>query len=151
MAGMEGLLEWIERARPTVLSFAEWFALRTATDEQLHGRWLSGISMRVCEACLDKLDDTSVEDPQAWLLLAACTLFVDRSPLGRVLVEETAPRQVTEIERALHAAIRSKDQSEELRGIVHRIRLETDARGAFGDAALLRATSQELQSSIWSR
>ena len=149
--GMDGLLDWIERARPTVLSFAEWFALRTATDEQLHGRWLSGISMRVCEACLDQLDDTSAEDSQAWLLLAASTLFVDRSPLGRVLVEETSPRQVTETERTLHAAIRSKDQSEELRGIVHRIRLETDARGAFGDAALLRATIQELQSSLWSR
>jgi hypothetical protein len=149
--GMDGLLDWIERARPTVLSFAEWFALRTATDEQLHGRWLSGISMRVCEACLDQLDDPSAEDSQAWLLLAASTLFVDRSPLGRVLVEETSPRQVTETERTLHAAIRSKDQSEELRGIVHRIRLETDARGAFGDAALLRATIQELQSSLWSR
>ena len=151
MVGMEGLVEWIERARPTVLSFAEWFALRTATDEQIHARWLSGISMRVCETCLDKLDDPSVEDSQVWLLLAGCTLFLDRSPLGRVLAEETAPRQVTEAEQTLHAAIQSKDLSEEPRGIVHRILRETEVRGEFGDAALLRATIQELQSSFWSR
>jgi hypothetical protein len=159
MAGLDGLMDWIERARPTVLSFAEWFALRTAADETLHGRWRSGISMRVCEACLDQLEDASVEDrqaypqayPQAWLLLAAASLFVDRSLLARVLGEETSPRQVTETERTLHAAIESKDRSEELGGVVHRILRETEARGAFGDAALLRATIQDLQSSFWSR
>jgi hypothetical protein len=151
MAGLDGLLDWIERARPTVLSFAEWFALRTATDERIHGRWRSGISMRVCEACLDRLEDASVEQPQAWLLLAAATLFVDRSLLARVLAEQTSPRQDTETERTLHAAIESQDQREELRGVVHRIVRETAARGAFGDAALLRATIQDLQSSFWSR
>ncbi len=150
MAGMDGLLDWIERARPTVLSFAEWFALRSAADETLHGRWRSGISMRVCEACLDRLEDGSVEEPQAWLLLAAATLFVDRSLLARVLAEATSPRPVTETERTLHAAIESKDRSEELRGIVHRILRETEARGGFGDAALLRAIIQDLQSSFWS-
>jgi SEC-C motif len=155
MAGMEGLLDWIERARPTVLPFAAWLALRTATDEHLHGRWLSGISMQVCEACLDELEGGSVEDPsfdpQAWLLLAAAALFVDRSPLARVLAEVTAPRQVTEAERILYAAIQSKDQSEKLRGSVHRIVRETEGRGEFADAALLRATIQELQSGFWSR
>jgi hypothetical protein len=155
VAGLDGLVDWIDRARPSVLSFADWFALRMATDEQVYGRWLSGISMRVCEACLDELEGGSVEDPsfdpQAWLLLAAATLFVDRSPLACVLAEVTAPRQVTETERVLHAAIQRKDQSEELRGIVHRIVRETEGRGDFAGAALLRATIQELQSSFWSR
>jgi hypothetical protein len=78
-------------------------------------------------------------------------LFVDRSLLARVLAEQTSPRQGTETERTLHAAIESQDQREELRGVVHRIVRETAARGAFGDAALLRATIQDLQSSFWSR
>jgi hypothetical protein len=155
MAGMDGLLDWIDRARPTVLSFAAWFALRTATDEHLHGRWLSGIAMQVCEACLDELEGGSVEDPsfdpQAWLLLAAAALFVDRSPLARALAEATVPRQVTETERTLYAALQSKDRSEERRGIVHRIVRETEGRGGFAEAALLRATIQELQSEFWSR
>ncbi len=150
MAGMEGLIDWIERARPTVLSFAEWFALRTATDEQLHGRWLSGIAMRVCEACLDQLEDASVEDPHAWLLLAASTLFVDRSPLGGVLAEMTSPRQVTETERIVHAGIEHAQRTDELRGFVHRILRETEARGEFADAALLRAVIQDVQSSYGS-
>src|SRR6185436_4314030 len=98
------------------------------------------ISMRVCEACLDKLDDPSVEDSQAWLLLAACTLFLDRSPLARVLAEETSPRQVTETERNFHAWAEGAQLAEEPRGFVQRILSDTEARGEFGDAALLRAT-----------
>ena len=151
MAGMDGLLDWIERARPTVLSFAGWFALRLATDEQLHRRWLSGIAMRVCEACLDELEDASVEDHPALLSLAAALLFVDCSPLAGALADLTEPRQVTETERTLHAAIQSKHRSEEHRGIAHRILRETEGRGEFADAALLRATIQDLQSSFWSR
>lgn len=151
MAGLDGLLDWIERARPTVLSFAEWFALRTATDEQLPGRWRSGIAMRVCDACLDELEDASAEDPRAWLLLAAATLFLHGSVVGGVLADLTSPRQVTETERMVHAGIEGAQQTEELRGVVHRILRETEARGDFGDAALLRAVVQDVQSSFWSR
>src|SRR5262249_4210484 len=127
-----------------------------ATDEHLHGRWLSGISMQVCEACLDELEGGSVEDPsfdpQAWLLLAAAALFVDRSPLARVLAELTAPRQVTETERIVHAWVLGAARStEEPRGFMHRIVREADARGDSGDAALLRAVIQDVQSSYWSR
>ncbi|HEX3482913.1 MAG TPA: SEC-C metal-binding domain-containing protein [Kofleriaceae bacterium] len=151
MADMDGLLGWIERVRPTVLSFAEWFALRIATDEQIHGRWLSGISMRVCEACLDQLEDPSGEDPRIWLLLAASTLFVDRSPLGRVLAELTSPRQLTESERMLHAGLAGTQPTQELRGFVPRSVRETEGRGDFADAALLRALIQDVQSSHGSR
>jgi hypothetical protein len=151
MAGMDGLLDWMERARPTVLSFAEWFALRTATDDQIHGRWLSGISMQVCEACLDQLEDPSGEDPRAWLLLAASTLFVDRSPLAGMLADLTSPRQLTVTERILYAGIEGAQQTEELRGVVHRILREAEVRGDFADAALLRAVIQDVQSSFWSR
>lgn len=150
MAGLDGLLDWVERTRPTVLSFAEWFALRTATDEQLPGRWRSGITMRVCDACLDELEHAS-EDPGAWLLLAAATLFLGGSTLGSVLPDLTSPRQVTETERIVHAGIEGAQQTEELRGIVPRILRETEARGDFGDAALLRAVIQDAQSSLWSR
>ena len=151
MAGMDGLLDWVERVRPTSLSFAEWVALRPATDDQIHGRWLSGLAMRVCEECLDQLEDASVEDQRAWLLLASSTLFVARTSLGGLLVDLTSPRQVTETERLVYAGIEGKQQSEELRGVVHRILRETEARGDFADAALLRATIQDVQSSFLSR
>ncbi|HEX3762827.1 MAG TPA: SEC-C metal-binding domain-containing protein [Kofleriaceae bacterium] len=151
MAGVDGLIDWIERTRPTVLSFAEWFALRTATDEQIHRRWRSGIAMRVCEVCLDELEEESVEDPHVWLLFAASTLFVDGSPLGAALADLTPPRQRTELERIVHTSLVSKRQDEQLRGAVHGIVRETEARGDFADAALLRAVIQDVQSSFWSR
>jgi hypothetical protein len=146
LAGIDGLLDWLELARPTVLSFAGWFALRTASDAQLPGRWRSGIAMRVCETSLDQLEDASVEHPQLWLLLAASTLFIDGSPLGSVLPDLTTPRLVTEIERSVHAGIEGARRSEKLRGAVHRILRETEARGEFGDAALLRAVMWDVQS-----
>ena len=151
MTGMDGLLDWIERVRPQVLSFAEWFALRIATEEQIHARWLSGISMRVCEVCLDRLEGRSGEDPRAWLLLAASTLFVDRSPIARVLAELTSPRPATETERMILAGLEGTRPTEGLRGLVHRIVRETEGRSDFADAALLRATIQDVQSSHGSR
>lgn len=151
MAGTADLPEWIERARPTVLSFAEWFALRTATDEQLEGLWLSGVAMRVCDACLDRLDEPSVESAGSWLALAATALFIYRSSLGRVLAHMTSPRHVNEIERTAYTGIQALQSSEELRGILHRILRETEERGAFADEALLRAAIQGLQSSFGPR
>jgi hypothetical protein len=152
MAGTgAGLAGWIERARPPVLSFAEWFALYTATDEQVDGLWLSGVAMAVCDAGLDRLDDPSVEDAGSWLTLAATTLFLHRSSLGRALACVTSPRQVTETERLAHAGIQDLRSSEELRGIAHRILRETEERGDFAGEALLRAAIQGLQSSYGPR
>jgi SEC-C motif-containing protein len=151
MAGTVDLPDWIERARPTVLSFAEWFALRTATDEQLDGLWLLGAAMRVCDACLDRLDGPSVDDDRSWLALAATTLFVYRSSLGRVLAHMTSPRQVSETERTAYAGIQALQSNEELRGILHRVLRETEERGDYAAEALLRAAIQDLQSSYGSR
>jgi hypothetical protein len=151
MAGTADLAEWIERVRPPVLSFAEWFALYTATEEQLDGLWLSGVAMAVCDACLGRLDDPSVEDAGSWLALAATCLFLHRSSLGRGLAYVTSPRQVTETERLAHAGIQGLRSSEELRGIAHRILRETEERGDFADEALLRAAIQGLQSSYGPR
>jgi hypothetical protein len=151
MAGTAELPGWIERVRPTVLSFAEWVALYTATDEQLDGLWLLGAAMRVCDACLDRLDDPSIDDAGSWLALAATTLFIYRSSLGRVLAHMTSPRQVSETERAAYAGIQALQSSEELRGILHRILRETEERGDFADEALLRAAIQGLQSSYGPR
>jgi hypothetical protein len=147
MAGLDDLVEWIERARPTVLSFAEWFALRTTAEEQVDALWLSGVAMRVCDTCLDRLGDPSVEDSRPWLLLAAVALFVHRTSPVSMLVHATAPRQITATEQAAYAGIRDRDSSEALRGILHRILRETEERDAFADAALLRAAIQDVQSS----
>jgi hypothetical protein len=151
MAGTVDLPEWIERARPPVLSFAAWFSLYTATDEQLDGFWLSGVAMRVCDACLDRLDEPSVEDARSWLALAGTALFIYRSSLGRVLAHVASPRRVTAIERAAYAGVKDRQLGEEFRGILHRILRETEERGDFAEEALLRAAIQGLQSSSGSR
>jgi hypothetical protein len=147
MAGTADLGDWIERVRPTVLSFAEWFALLTTTDELHDSLWLSGIAMRVCEACLDRLDDPSVEDPRSWLALAASTLFVHRSSLARILALVTLPRQVTKAERIACADVRGQQKSEKLRDVMRQILREVEERRDFAGEALLRATIQDIQSS----
>ncbi|TMQ04064.1 MAG: hypothetical protein E6J90_52310 [Deltaproteobacteria bacterium] len=149
MAGGGDLVEWIERARPTVLSFAEWLALRSMPKEQFGGLWFSGIATRVCELCLDRLDDPALEDRKLWLDLAAVTLLVQMPMIGRVLAYETRPRQVTADERAVYEAIVAPGGSEVLRGSLHRILRETEAREDFADAALLRAVIHNTQSRFW--
>ena len=86
-----------------------------------------------------------------WLALAATTLFIYRSSLGRVLAHLTSPRQVSETERTAYAGIQALQSSEELRGILHRILRETEERCDCADEALLRAAIQGLQSSYGSR
>jgi hypothetical protein len=50
--GGDYLVDWIERERPAVLLFADWFALRTTPHDQAEALWLSGIARRVCDICL---------------------------------------------------------------------------------------------------
>jgi len=147
MAGGDDLASWVERVRPTVLSFADWFALRTAARDRFDDLWLSGVAARAGEACLDQLEDISVEDGRHWLDLGAVTLLAHLPPVGRMLAQVTAPRQVTANERTMYEAMIHKHQGETLRGIAHRIARETEDRDDFAGAALLRAAIQGVQSS----
>lgn len=147
MAGNAGLPAWIDRIRPTVLSFAQWFALRTVPGELLDELWSFNAAARVGEACLDRLEDPSLPDPRYWLDLAAVVLLTGVSKTGRALSRVTAPHLVTDGERRMYEAMVHKRIGEELRGIMHRIVGETEDRQDFADAALLRATMQSVQSS----
>lgn len=144
-AGGGDLVAWIERARPTVLSFAQWLALRAMPREQFAGLWFSGIAVRVCEVCLDRVEGPRMADWQLWLDLAAATQLAQMPLLGRVLAYETSPRLATEDERAMHGALTRDADGDELRGVLSRVLRETEGRPAFADAALLRAVIQNTQ------
>jgi hypothetical protein len=45
--GWAEMFDWVERERPTVLLFADWFALRATPDDQAEALWRSGIAVRV--------------------------------------------------------------------------------------------------------
>jgi hypothetical protein len=145
MVGSGDLVDWLERVRPVVLSFAEWMALRVMPKEEFSGLWFSGIATRVCEACLDRLDDPGLEDRRLWLDLAGVTLLVQMPMIGRVLAYVTSPRLVTAAERTMHEAMVEGSDGEELRGIMHGIARETEAREDFAGAALLRAVIHNSQ------
>jgi hypothetical protein len=146
IAGRADLRAWIERVQPTVLSFAQWFALRTVPADLLDELWSFNAAARVGQACLDRLEDPSLPEPQYWLDLAAIALLTDVSKMGRVLSYVTAPHLVTDRERRMYEAMGHNRISEELRGIMHRILSETEDSQDFADAALLRATMQSVQS-----
>jgi hypothetical protein len=137
---------WVERIRPTVLSFAQWLALRTVPDDLLDEVWSFNAAARVGEACLDRLEGSSLEDPRSWLNLAVIPLLTHTPTMGRMLARTTAPQLVTANERAMYEALEHRHASEEVRGILHRILPETEHRGGFADAALLRASMQSVQS-----
>lgn len=146
MAGEGSLAAWVDRVRPAVLSFAEWFALRN-TPNALDGLWRSSIAVRVAEACLDRLEEAVVEDRRQWLELAAIALLTRLPLMVKVFAYTTAPRLGSATEQRMYEAIVHKRTDEALRGIMHRIRRETEDRKDFADAALLRAAIQSLQSS----
>ena len=146
MAGCADLRAWLERIRPTVLSFAQWFALRTVPDELLDELWSFNAAARIGEACLDRLEDPALQDPPFWLDLAVAVLLTNVPMVGRMLSRITAPHRVTDAERMMYEAVVHKRTGEALRGIMHRILHETEDHEAFADAALLRAAMQSVQS-----
>jgi hypothetical protein len=147
IAARADLRAWAERVQPAVLSFAQWFALRTVPDELLDELWSFNAAAHVGEACLDRLEDPSLPDPQYWLELAAIVLLTNVPQAGPMLSHVTAPHVVTADERMMYEALVHKRIGEELRGIMHRILGETEDRQDFADAALLRAAMQSVQSS----
>lgn len=144
-AGWEGLFDWIERERPTVLLFADWFALRATPGDQAEALWLSGIATRVCDTCLMMLERPNLAAAKEWLQLAALALLGGVPRIGIALVQMTPPRRTTDDERMVHAAITTKEPHDRLQGALARIADATEARGDFAGAALLRDTRQRVQ------
>jgi hypothetical protein len=139
------LYDWIERARPTVLLFADWFALRAITDDQAEALWLSGIAVRVCDTCLMMLEQPDCPDATERLQLAAITLLGGVPRLGIALAQLTSPPMTTDDERMVCAALTTKEPQELLAGAIERITAATEVRGDFAGAALLRDARQRVQ------
>jgi hypothetical protein len=137
------LVAWLDRVRPPLLSFAEWFALRQASPERLADVWLATVARRVCDRCLDRLDDPDLADPGQWVQLAALTLFADAPTLCGMLVESTPLRAPTADEQAVHSALQNHAGPDlDMADTVQRIAAAADAAGDHRGAALVREALQ---------
>lgn len=144
VARLGDMLDWIADYRPSVLPFADWFALWTTVGDQAVELWLSGIARRVCDVCLEMLDRENCSNTSGLAELAVFA-FLGRVPrLGVVLGQDTDPLMTTDDERMLHAAITTGAEDARLDGILPRIEEAMDARGDFAGAALLRDARQRL-------
>jgi hypothetical protein len=141
--GYPDLAEWLDRARPPVLSFADWFTLRLSSEKLLAEAWASSIAIRVCEVCLDRLAGP-VDDRRSWALLAATTAL-DRVPaVGEVLAMVTPLRDPSRDEQAVYDLIQKRREELEIRDMGEII-YATETRGDYAGAALLRETVRMLQ------
>lgn len=143
-AGMAELVDWLERVRPPILAFADWFALRVAPDDVFASVWSSTVSARISDVCLDRLDIEELDDRRWWALLAAITFLGTVPMLGEVLLTITPLRTPTADELVIYDALR-KPQPGALRGMMQKIIDATEARGDYTGAALLRETMRMLQ------
>ena len=133
------------RKYPTVLLFADWFALRVSSNEEACALWSTAIAPRVCDGCLHLLAESDLPDARERLQLAGTALHGGASPIGAALAQLTTPHMTTEDERVVHGAFTTGEPDERLRGAIERIVDSTDARGDFAGAALLREARQRVQ------
>lgn len=150
-AGWEELLDWIERERPSILPFADWFALRVTPEADVEALWHSGISMRVCDVCLARLEQPGVVDARQWMGVVANALLAQQSLLGSVLARSTPARVASAEEEAVHVALVTKTANPAIEGAIGRIIDATVAREDFAGAAMLRESVQRVQIESWRR
>jgi hypothetical protein len=143
--GWLDLPDWIERARPAVLSFSEWFALRVLPEEPRELLWLSSIASHVCDRVLDLLQGPALDEPLPWVQLASDALLGSEPGFGSLLAFATAPRNPTVEEQRVYEDITRRRGNMELRGSLHRIVAATEERCEYADAARLRAVMQVIQ------
>lgn len=144
LSGIAELYDWLYRVRPAILTFADWFALRAAPDEQLAAVWSSGVSSRVGDFCLDVLDRPMVDERRFWTLLAALALLASVPMLGEVLAMNTPLRDPTAAESATYQVLQDRQAGRphvDMFAIID----DTESRGDFAGAALLRETMRVLQ------
>jgi hypothetical protein len=149
--GWTEIVDWIERERPAVLLFADWFTLRTTPPPDIADAWLSGITGRVCDGALVVLERPDLRDAQRWAQIAATALLSGIPRLGLVLPRITPPRVSDADEQMLYEALEgvAGHSNDTLRGVMDRIAKATQARGDYAGAAMLRETVQRVQS--WHR
>lgn len=148
-SGTSEIESWLERARPSILSFAEWFALRVTPETSLETIWLFGISRSICETCVDRLEHAPADEARLWAALAGVVMLPGMAPIGGYLVHETPLRDPTHDEQMVYALLQHRQRHEGLEGILHDILRATESRSDFAGAALIRETMRVVQS--WSR
>jgi len=144
LSGIAELCDWLYRVRPAILMFADWFALRAVTGEQLAAVWSSDVSPRICDFCLDVLDRPMVAERRAWTVLAAATLLGSVPMLGEVLAMNTPLRDPTAAESAIYTVFQDT-QAGRPHVDMFQIIDDTESRGDFAGAALLREAMRVLQ------
>ncbi|MEO8702758.1 MAG: SEC-C metal-binding domain-containing protein [Kofleriaceae bacterium] len=143
------IVSWLERTRPSILSFAEWFALRAAPDTSLETIWISGIARSVAETCLDRLEAGPSHEAPWWAALAGLVMVAGTATIGRYLVQATPLQAPTVDEQIVHDSIQHRRQHEGRGGILHDILRTTESRRDFVGAALIRETMRLVQD--WKR
>jgi hypothetical protein len=143
------IASWIERVRPAILSFAQWFALRAAPDSLLETIWISGIARRVSETCLDRLERGSSDEAPSWAALAGLVMLAGTAEIGQYLVQETPLREPTADEQIVYDSLQHRRRQEGRAGILHDIVRANEQRSEFADAALIREMMRLVQN--WRR
>jgi len=140
------LVGWIERARPAVLTFADWFALAFMPAERRDEVWAAGVASRVCDACLDRLEAPGSGDRREWGQLASVAALSAFPEVGKPLMLLTPLLAPTPDELLIHDAIyKRRDHAEPSGAVMTRIVRATERRGDYLGAALLREMLRAIQ------
>ena len=142
-AGRGDFVPWLERARPAILPFADWFALRATPDDD-DALWLAMSAMRVCDVALARLDHPELPDANHWVSLAGDALG-GNVRLGDDLMELTPPGARPGDEQMVYTSLMTAELHPDLRGAISRIINAAVARGDFAGAALLRQVQQRVR------
>jgi hypothetical protein len=95
------VLEWLRNDPPSVLTFADWYALQLVRGDLCMYLWLFGVALRACDHCLDQADAAAPADRRRWALLAAAIGFEKTRDVA-LLLARTPPRMTMPDEQAAH-------------------------------------------------
>jgi len=146
-AGWDEVFDWLERARPEMLLFSDWFALRSTPAPDVEELWLTCVAGRVCDAVLTLLERPELPDVRQWVHVATLALLSPIPHLGLVLHRLTSPRVRDADEQLVHDALAggAPCADDGLRDAMGRIIEATEVRGDYAGAAMLREAAQRLR------
>jgi hypothetical protein len=145
-AGWADLVAWIQDARPSVLPFPDWFALRATPEKQALELWFTGISGRVFDVCTEVVGADASPAARPWLQLASLALVGAVPSLGLLLASHTEPRRLLPEEERLFEAVTRKQAADDLVGVIPKIEEGRAARGDYVGARLLREVIRQVRS-----
>jgi hypothetical protein len=135
---------WLVRARPIVLSFADWFALRIASEEVAAERWVSGIAARVVTATIAGLERATT-DAASWGNLAIYCTTPSAKHVARRLTFDTPPRIATVDEQRAYDGLTAKTPIDDFYALFHELVQAAEQRNDFAGAALIGEVVRAIQ------